>query len=67
MTFDQLLKHYGTQVSIAKALGVSQPCVSNWSKRGSIPALQQMRAFMLTKGQLKIDKALLKGTKAPSL
>lgn len=67
MTFDQLLKHYGTQVGIAQALGVSQPCVSNWSKRGRIPELQQMKAFMLTEGALKLDKALLKSTKASSL
>ena len=67
MTFDQLLKHFGTQVKIAHALGVSQPCVSNWAKRGRIPALQQMKAFMLTDGKLKLDKALLKGTKVSRL
>jgi predicted transcriptional regulator len=67
MTFDQLLKHYGTQVKIADALGVSQPCVSNWAKRGRIPALQQMKVHMLTGGTLKLDKALMKGLKVSSL
>lgn len=58
MTYDQLLKHFKTQVAAAKALKISQPAVSNWSKRG-IPAMQQVKINKITKGALKLDKGIL--------
>jgi predicted transcriptional regulator len=67
MTLDQLFKHYGTQVAVADALGVSQPCVSNWVKRGRIPPMQQLKVQMLTDGKLKADKNVFKGAKLSPL
>lgn len=53
MKFDQLIKHFGTQVAAAKALGVTQPTMSNWKSRGRIPLVQQLRIEVLTQGKLK--------------
>jgi len=58
MTFAQLIKHFKTQVAVAKALGVTQPAVSNWQQRG-IPAMQQVKINKVTKGALKLDKGIL--------
>lgn len=58
MTFAQLMKHFGTQTAVAKKLGVSQPCVANWAKRG-IPPLQQIKLNKVTDGALKVDKGIL--------
>jgi len=58
MTFAQLIKHFKTPVAVAKALGVTQPAVSNWQTRG-IPAMQQVKINKVTKGALKIDKGIL--------
>jgi predicted transcriptional regulator len=58
MNYDQLLKHFKTQVAAAKALKISQPAVSNWKVRG-IPAMQQVKINKVTKGALKIDKGIL--------
>lgn len=60
MKFEQLIKHYGTQVAAATAIGVTQPTLSNWKKRGSIPKLQQLRIEHLVKGKLKADPDILK-------
>jgi transcriptional regulator with XRE-family HTH domain len=59
MTFNQLLKHYGTQVDVADALGVTQPTISNWKSRGRIPKLQQLRIEHLTNGILKAEPGIL--------
>lgn len=53
MKFDQVIKHFGSQVALADALGVKQPAVSNWKTRGSIPHLQQLRIEALTEGKIK--------------
>lgn len=58
MTYEQLLKHFKTQVAAAKALKISQPAVSNWRERG-IPAMQQVKINKITKGALKLDKGIL--------
>ena len=51
MTYDDLIKHFGTQERIAAALGVEQPSVSLWRKRG-IPMLRQMQIQLTTAGLL---------------
>ena len=58
MTYDQMIRHFKTQVAAAKALKVTQPCVSNWQTRG-IPAMQQVKINKITKGALKLDKDIL--------
>lgn len=53
MKFDQVIKHFGSQVAAAEALGCSQPTLSNWKSRGRIPHIQQIRIEHLTRGKLK--------------
>lgn len=53
MKIDQVIKHFGSQVAAAEALGVQQPTISNWKTRGRIPHIQQLRIEHLTKGKLK--------------
>lgn len=60
MKFEQLIKHFGSQVQAADAIGVTQPTLSNWKKRGSIPHLQQLRIEHVTKGRLKAAADILK-------
>lgn len=59
MKLDQVVKHFKTQTAAAQALGVTQPTLSNWKKRGFIPAIQQLRIEKVTKGKLKADKGIL--------
>ena len=63
MKFDQLIDHFGSQVAAANALGVTQPTLSNWKKRGRIPHLQQLRIEHVTKGKLKALPEILKARK----
>jgi DNA-binding transcriptional regulator YdaS (Cro superfamily) len=55
MTYDQLINHFGTQLTAARAIAVSQPAMSNWKARGRIPLVQQLRIEVLTKGKLKAE------------
>jgi len=59
MRIEKALSHFKTQALLANALGVSQPAVSAWRKRGSIPELQQLRLEALTGGKLKADSSIL--------
>lgn len=63
MKFNQLIDHFGSQVAAADALGVTQPTLSNWKKRGRIPHLQQLRIEHLTKGKLRASPEILKARK----
>ena len=63
MKFDQLIKHFGSQVAAASAIGVTQPTLSNWKKRGRIPHLQQLRIEHLTKGKLRASPEIFKARK----
>ena len=60
MKFDQVIKHYGSQVAAADAIGVTQPTLSNWKKRGRIPQLQQLRIEHITEGKLKAAPEILR-------
>lgn len=60
MKFDKLIAHFGSQVQAATALGVTQPTLSNWKKRGHIPHLQQLRIEHLTKGKLKANPSIMR-------
>lgn len=59
MNFNQVIEHFGSQVAAADAIGVTQPTLSNWKKRGSIPQLQQLRIQHITKGKLKAAPEIL--------
>ena len=62
MKIEQVIKHFGSQVAAANALGVQQPTISNWKKRGSIPHIQQLRIEHITKGKLKAQPLMAKRT-----
>ena len=53
MTKDQAVEHFGTQVQLAQALGMSQGSVSLW---GTFPpALRQLQLEALTSGTLRAE------------
>lgn len=60
MKLEKVLKIYGTQVATAQALGLSQPTIANWRRRGAIPPLQQLRIEAITGGKLKADAGILR-------
>ena len=53
MTKDEALAYYGTQVKLAKALGITQAAVSKWPEQ--VPLLRQYELERLTGGALKVD------------
>lgn len=57
MTTDDAIKHYGTQVALADALGIKQGSVSGWGDYP--PALRQLQLQQITKGRLKAEPGLL--------
>lgn len=59
MKFADVIKHYKSQVNAARKLEVTQPTISNWKRRGSIPALQQLRIQERTRGVLKADPGII--------
>lgn len=59
MDIDNVIKHFGSQVAVAHAIGVTQPTISNWKSRGSIPKLQQLRIEHITGGKLRAKDGIL--------
>jgi DNA-binding transcriptional regulator YdaS (Cro superfamily) len=53
MTKDQAVQHFGTQVLLAQALGMSQGSVSLWGDYP--PALRQLQLEAATGGALKAE------------
>lgn len=54
----EIVKFFGTQAAAADFIDVSQPCISNWLKRGKVPPLQQVKIEHLTEGRLTVDKSV---------
>lgn len=52
VTYDDLIKHFGSQAAVARALNLQQPSVWEWKKKG-IPGKRQMQVERLTDGALK--------------
>lgn len=53
MTKDQVIAHYGGVTAVAKALGLSQPSVTNWGEYP--PELRQLQIEAVTEGKLKAE------------
>lgn len=51
MTKDQVISHFGGVNAAARALGLSQPSVTNW--RDPLPVLRQLEIETLTRGALR--------------
>lgn len=56
MTYEEVLEHFGTQVRIAAALGITQPTVSAWG--GAVPDAYQYQIEVITGGRLLADARL---------
>lgn len=54
MTYDDVIKFFGTQSAAAAALGLHQSSISDW-KRDGITNLRQLHIEAVTKGKLKAD------------
>jgi predicted transcriptional regulator len=50
MTPTELVKHYGSQVAAAKALGISRAAVQKWVKTGRIPPVRYWHVMAMVKG-----------------
>jgi hypothetical protein len=55
MTYDEAIKHFGTQEALGRAADVDQPAVAAWKDRGRIPLLRQLLLERSTEGKLKAD------------
>lgn len=55
MTPDQVIEYYGTQRKAAEALGVTQPAISTWLRKGRVPETRQYQIEVRTGGQLKAE------------
>lgn len=56
MTYTEALSHFGTQVKLARALGITQPTVSAW--HGEVPPPYQYQLEIITAGTLRVDEPL---------
>lgn len=52
----EVIRHFGTQVKLAKILGISQASISNWGE--VIPEKQALRLEKVTRGELKYDPSV---------
>jgi transcriptional repressor of cell division inhibition gene dicB len=57
MNTKQVLRHFGSQKAVARALGIAQPSVFQWGDRP--PALRQLQLEHITAGRLKADAGIL--------
>ena len=52
-TFIELIRHFETQAALAKAMGVTPSAISQWVRRGSIPAEHAIAIERVTEGKFK--------------
>lgn len=57
MSYDEVIRRFGTQVRLASLLGITQPTISAW--KGKVPARYQFQIEVLTHGELKADAELI--------
>jgi len=50
---DEIIKHYGGKLALAKALGVSAPAVTLWCQLGRIPPRRAIEIEKMTAGKFK--------------
>lgn len=55
MTYDEVIKHFGSQTKAARAIGVKPPSVCLWRKSG-IPFERQCHIQLLTGGALRAEE-----------
>lgn len=52
MDYADLIRHFGSQAAVARALQLQQPSVFEWKKKG-VPEKRQLEIEQLTGGDLK--------------
>lgn len=52
MVYDKIKKALGSQRVLAKSLGIGDMAVSQWKRRGQIPAVHVIEIERLTAGQV---------------
>ena len=55
MTYDQLVKHFGSEAEAARVLIIPQSTINAWSVNG-IPHWRQSTIEFATNGKLRADK-----------
>lgn len=55
MTYDDLMKHFGSGYQVSRLCNVSAGSPYNWKKQGFIPIKTQKAIEKLTNGALKAD------------
>lgn len=65
MTYDDAIKHFGSQAKLARALNVRQPSVYEWRERG-IPLVRQYQIERITLGRLRVDDPLIEHLAFPA-
>lgn len=53
MTYDQLVKHFGSEADAGRAIGKNRQTVNRWKK--AIPLEEQINIEVLTRGELRAD------------
>ena len=59
MSPSEVVAHFGTQSAAAKAIGISQPSVAMWVKRGRVPLFQQLRLQYATQKALTASPEIM--------
>jgi DNA-binding transcriptional regulator YdaS (Cro superfamily) len=54
MSYDELVRHYGSMSEAARAIGLSRQTVHQW-KRAGIPPVRQIQIEELTRGALRAE------------
>ncbi len=63
MTYSDLIKHFGSQGAVARAIGISQPSVCEWQDNG-VPENRQLEIQKITGGTLKADPEIIEKYRA---
>ncbi len=50
---NEIIKHFGSQRNLAEKLGVRDPAISQWIKKGKIPPQRAVDIERLTDGKFK--------------
>lgn len=53
MTFNDIIRYYGSKANACYALGIARANFSQWVRQGYIPLIQQLRLERLSLGKLK--------------
>lgn len=60
MTPQEVLRYFGTQSNIAKAVGCKDSSVSEWFDKGEVPEGRQYQIELATRGFLRASKPPLR-------